>query len=154
MFSRSYLAAPFARAALLLLVGLLLGCGGDKVSHVSGKVTFDGSPVPAGKIYILPDGVKGNSGVSGFADIKDGAYDTKRPGGQAAAPGAVIFAIEGINPVPPPNAAPDVTTTVLFPRYEVSGDLPASASTKDFEVPLAAAKGPIQPGATPVGVQP
>lgn len=145
MFSRSNVVAsiPF-----LLLGGLLLGCGDAKLSHVSGKVTFDGRPVPAGKVYILPDATQGNTGGSGFADIKDGVFDTKLAGGQAAPPGRVIFAVEGIDPVPPPNAAPDVTATVLFPRYEVSGELPASASTKDIEVPAAAAHArAIQPGA-------
>lgn len=152
MFTRVHF-VPHLACGLLVLTGLLLsGCGNSKASHVSGKVTFDGKPVPAGKVYILPDGSKGNSGVSGFADIKDGKYDTKLPGGQAAAPGAVIFAVEGIDPVPPPNAAPDVTSTVLFPRYEVSGDLAAKASTKDIDVPLAA-KNPVQPTIRP-GVQP
>jgi hypothetical protein len=139
-------------SALVLLGVLTLGCGDAKLSHVSGKVNFNGKPVPAGKVYILPDSGKGNTGASGFADIKDGKYDTKLAGGQPAASGAVIFAIEGIDPVPPPNAGPDVTTTVLFPRYEERADLPASTSTKDIEVP-ASAVNPIQP-APRVGVQP
>jgi hypothetical protein len=137
MLHRSYLA--LTTAALLMSVALFTGCGDSKLSHVAGKVTFDGRPVPAGKVYILPDGSKGNSGATGFADIKDGTYDTKLAGGQAAAPGPVIFAVEGIDPVPPPNAAPDVTTTVLFPRFEQNGELPPAASTKDIEVPLSAA---------------
>jgi hypothetical protein len=136
-------------AALVLLGSLLLGCGNSKLSHVSGKVTFQGQPVPAGKVYILPDGAKGNTGAAGFADIKDGAYDTRLPGGQAAPPGAVIFAVEGINPVPPPNASPDVTTTVLFPRYEVPGELTPSANTKDIEVPATAAQVTQRPGPQP-----
>lgn len=136
---RSY-AAPFATAALVLLSGLVVGCGGDKLGHVSGKVTFGGKPVPAGSIQIQPDGSKGNVGPSGYAEIKDGKYDTQLSGGKAAKPGPVIFAVEGIDPVPPPGAAPDVTTTVLFPRYEVSGELPPATSIKDIEVPLTAAK--------------
>jgi hypothetical protein len=134
---RTYSSIPVA--CLTLLLGGLVGCNSDNLSHVSGKVTFNGKPVPAGKVYILPDGAKGNSGQSGFADIKDGQYDTKLPGGQAAPPGAVIFAVEGIDPVPPPNAAPDVTTTVLFPRYEVAGELTDATKTKGIEVPASAA---------------
>lgn len=137
-------AAPFV--GTLLLLGGLVGCSNDNLSHISGKVTFNGQPVPAGKVYILPDGAKGNSGPTGFADIKDGQYDTKLAGGQGAPPGAVIFAVEGIDPVPPPNAAPDVTTTVLFPRYEFSGDLSTSASNKDIEVPASAAQVAPPPG--------
>jgi hypothetical protein len=145
--------AKFTSAALLLLASFTLGCGNSKSSHVSGKVNFNGQPVPAGKVYILPDGAQGNTGASGFADIKDGKFDTKLPGGQAAAPGAVIFAVEGINPVPPPNAPPDVTTTVLFPRYEIKDNLQVGATTKDIEVPAEAAKGPAQP-AGQAAVQP
>lgn len=144
MLSRS----AFTTTTLVMFGVLSLGCGDAKLSHVSGQITFAGKPVPAGKIYILPDPTKGNTGGSGYADIKDGAFDTKLAGGQAATPGPVIFAIEGIDPVPPPNAAPDVIATVLFPRYEVSGELPPAASTKDIEVPLAAAQAPAaRPGA-------
>jgi len=131
---------PLLVSALALFGTLLLGCGNSDLTHVSGKVTFKGAPVPAGKVYILPDGSKGNTGPSGFADIKDGQYDTKLPGGKAAPKGAVIFAVEGIDPVPPPNAGPDVTTTVLFPRYEVSGEVTPSTNTKDIDVPATAAQ--------------
>jgi hypothetical protein len=140
MLNPSRVATPFACTALALLGSSLFGCGTDNLANVSGKVTFQGKPVPAGKVYILPDSAKGNTGPAGFADIKDGTYDTKLPGGQPAPPGPVIFAIEGIDPVPPLNAAPDVTSTVLFPHYECSGELADSANTKDLEVPASAAQ--------------
>jgi hypothetical protein len=139
----------FTCAALALLSSLLLGCSNSNQSHVSGKITFKGAPVPAGKVYILPDSAKGNTGPSGFADIKDGQYDTKLAGGQPASPGAVIIAVEGIDPVPPPNASPDVTTTILFPRYEVTGELTPKANTKDIEVPATAAQVTQRPGPGP-----
>src|SRR5262245_56252175 len=101
MSVRSSIVPTMACGLFVPTVMMLYESGNSKASHVSGNITFDGKPVPAGKVYILPDGSKGNSGVSGFADIKDGKYNTKLPGGQAAAPGAVIFAIEGIDPVPP-----------------------------------------------------
>ncbi|WP_254508693.1 hypothetical protein [Anatilimnocola floriformis] len=142
MSNRSLVATGFGCAAIL---ALLSGCG-DGAGHVSGKVTFGGKPIPAGKVLILPDGSKGNTGVSGFADIKDGVFDTKLAGGHAASPGAVTFAVEGIDLVPPPNAPPDVTTTVLFPRYEEKGELPAKTSTKDIDVPLTAAQRNLQTG--------
>jgi hypothetical protein len=140
----------FAPCCAVLLLGGLAGCNRDNLSHVSGKVTFNGRPVPAGTVYILPDASKGNSGPTGYADIKDGAYDTKLAGGQGAPSGPVIFAVEGIDPVPPPNAPPDVTTTVLFPRYEIAADLPASAATtKDIEVPASAAQTAQRPSRGP-----
>ena len=124
---------------------LLIGCGGDKGGRVSGRVTFKGQPVPAGKVYITPDSSKGNSGQPGFADIKDGNYDTAAAGSQSAPMGAVVFTVEGIDPNPPPGAEPDVNTTVLFSGYEQKVDLPASASVQDIDVPAEAADGPTQP---------
>jgi hypothetical protein len=132
--------------AALLLCG---GCGSEGY-RVSGKVTFKGAPVPAGKIYFMPDGTKGNNAGTGFADIKDGVYDTSKNNGRGAPAGPVIIAIEGLDPSkPPPKADSDVTATVLFPRYELAADMPSSSSTKDIEVPDSAAKGP--PPAKKVG---
>lgn len=142
--------ARFPIATSLLCSALVLsgiaGCSSDNLTQISGKVIFNGQPVPAGKVYILPDGAKGNSGPAGFADIKDGVYDTKLAGGQGAPPGPVIFAVEGIDPVPPPSAPPDITATVLFPRYEFPGELTSSTTTKDIEVPAAAAHVAQRPG--------
>jgi len=126
-----------------------VGCGNDGY-RVSGKINFKSAPVPAGKIYFMPDETKGNKGSTGFADIKNGVYDTGAPGGRGAPAGAVIVAIEGIDPSkPPPKADSEVTATVLFPRYEVAAELPSSSSTKDFDVPDSAAKGPTPTKGTP-----
>jgi hypothetical protein len=134
------------RSVWLVLFSVLsvycVGCGSDEGYRVSGKINFKGQPVPAGKIYFTPDGTKGNKGPTGFADIKDGLYDTGSTGRGAPA-GPVIIAIEGIDPSkPPPKADSDVTATVLFPRYEITAELPSSSSTKDIDVPESAAKGP------------
>ena len=63
---------------MLLISGslALVGCGGAVESgpprfRLSGKVTFDGKPVPAGTIYFEPA-----TGPAGSAQIKDGQYDT------------------------------------------------------------------------------
>ena len=131
----------------LVLCSLALGCGEDKGYRVSGKVSFMGKPVPAGKIYFMPDGSKANKGATGFADIKDGLYDTALAGGHGSPGGAVIIALEGNDPTATPdkNDSPDVTTKLLFARYEVSAELPKGVSTKDIDVPAEAAKGPKQP---------
>src|SRR5690348_2686083 len=81
-----------------LVCGLAAGCGGGKGHRVSGKVTFKGAPVPAGRIYFTPDSTKGNTGPTGYADIKDGAYDTAAAGGQGVTGGPVVVAIEGNDP--------------------------------------------------------
>ena len=128
-----------SRVALALLASLALGCGaGDEGHRVSGKVTFKGQPVPAGKVMISPDTSKGNKGPTGFADIQNGVYDTGAPGGKGAVAGAVIIAVDGIDPKPPPGASPDITTTVLFPPYELRVDLPAADSVQNVDVPAGA----------------
>jgi hypothetical protein len=117
---------------------------------VSGKVTFKGQPVPAGKIYLTPDSSKGNTGVAGYADIKDGAYDTSAAGGRGAPAGAVIISVDGFDPTPPPGADPEVTMTKLFTGYQKSVELPAGGSVQDIDVPVEAANGPKQPAAKPI----
>ena len=147
-----------ARLILLLPVVLCVlcaGCDGAKTYRVSGKVTFQGKPVPAGKIYFIPDGSKGNTGPTGWADIKNGEYDTSATGGSNASPGPVIIAIEGLDPSAPPDkkdkkdVSEDVTVKVLFPRYETPYEVPKEKSTKDIEVPGDAAKGPSGPPKKP-----
>lgn len=141
MFQRS-----FQFALPVLGCFLTLGCG-DGTYRVSGKVTFKGEPVPAGKIYFIPDGSKGNSGATGYADIKDGQYDTSSGNGRGCIGGPVIIAVEGIDPNAPPEkkkgeeASAEATAKTLFPRYEIAADLPKSSSTKDIEVPADAVKG-------------
>lgn len=56
---------PLALFGLLLGASLLAGCGGGATSTgptryaVSGKITLDGEPVPAGEIHFFPSGNNG-----------------------------------------------------------------------------------------------
>ncbi len=124
---------------------LTLGCGGSGVDlyDVSGNVTFAGKPIPIGKIYFTPDASKGNEGPVGWAEIKNGAYNTALEGGQGIAGGPTIIRIEGLDGTPldeeRPNGAP------LFPPYETTADLPKSNATQNFEVPPEAATMPQAP---------
>lgn len=124
--------------------GGLAGCSGDGTYQISGKVTFQNQPVPAGKIYFRPDSAKGNSGPTGYADIKNGQYNTAWSGGKGIVGGPTVVAIEGLDPARPAKSARGDTSgeqlvTLLFPQYEIQADLPKANSTKDFEVPAAAA---------------
>jgi hypothetical protein len=56
------------QAALFVVPLALAGCGGG-TGTVSGKVTLDGSPLPAGRIVFF-----GPKGKSATAEIKDGQY--------------------------------------------------------------------------------
>jgi len=108
-----------------LVCCLLLGCTSDpKVYRVSGKITFAGQPVPAGTIYFTPDNSKNNSGPAGYAQIKNGQYDTSAQGGQGAKAGPLIVKIEGSD-----------GANQLFRTQEVPFELPQKDTSKDFEVP-------------------
>jgi hypothetical protein len=138
-----------------LIAFFAAGCGGEKVHRVSGKITFNGNPVPSGMIYFMPDGSKGHTGPTGYANIKNGEYDTSSEGGRGVPSGPVIVAIEGFDPSSPPDkpktkmekelASAESTIKTLFPRWETNWDMPAATATKDFEVPAEASKGPIGP---------
>ena len=139
------LAAAARLLPALLACGAALGCGSEG-ARVSGKVTFKGQPVPAGKIYFTPDGSKGNTGATGYANIQGGSYDTSGAGGHGAPTGPVIVAIEGNDPSAEGkkekgDTSGEVTVKSLFPRYETTMEV-AGTMTKDFDVPAEAQKGP------------
>lgn len=130
-------AAAWRVLAVGVVCGLLAGCGSG--SRYSGKVTFAGKPVPTGKIYFTPDGSKGNKGQAGWADIKDGHYDTSVRGSQSPAGGAMTVRIEGQEGGKP-----------LFGDYELKEELPKGGGSKDFDVPAAqGAKAPKVVGPPP-----
>ena len=120
------------------LATLLAGCGekGPARQDVSGKVTFNGQPVPAGQIVFEPDSAAGNKGPAGFAEISDGQYDTARAG-QGTVGGPHVARITGLEGKPVGNA----TVNPLFNTYEARVDLGDGASTQDFDVPASAASG-------------
>ncbi len=139
----------------------LVGCGEaePETYQLSGTVTFDGKPIPAGQIYFMPDGSKNNSGPAGFAQIHDGKFDTKLEGGKGHASGPMIVKIEGFDPAGKSakdanDTSGEEVVTSLFPTYETTADLPKEDSTQDFPVPKEAAKKVIQTESsqTPGGV--
>lgn len=123
------------------------GCGKHKTYRVTGTVFFKGAPVPAGKIYFMPDTAKENKGPTGYADIIEGKFDTSARGGVDPVSGPMIVAIEGFDPkgTPDPSAASEDSpeagkVKILFQRYEVSEILPsASTDNKFYDVPQTAA---------------
>jgi hypothetical protein len=124
-------AAALGCAALLVTCALSAGCGdGSGRVELSGTVTFNGQPVPAGKIYFSPDPAKGNKGPQGYADIKDGKFDTARTG-KGGVTGPVIVHIEGLSAGDQPQP--------LFAAYEVPADLSGKSSGLTYDVPAAQA---------------
>ncbi|MEZ6143256.1 MAG: hypothetical protein R3B84_22040 [Zavarzinella sp.] len=137
--------------AVVLLLAATNGCNNNGTYRISGTVVFDGKPVPKGKIYFIPDSSKGNEGVTGYANIINGKFDTSSEGGAGFIGGPTIIAIEGFDPDAPPDApkpgeeSTEATIKVLFARYEIAEDLPKeSISDKKFDVPASASKGPTK----------
>ena len=150
-FSAARLRAGLAAA---LLAGGLLGCGSDAPDtyHLSGKVTFDGAPVPAGLIRFTPDSSKNNSGPAGYARIEDGRFDTSAAGGKGHVGGPMIVQIDGSSsqpgeaPTDESGIEPDIE--VLFSTWQATADLPKEDATQDFEVPAEAGNVTTEPETT------
>ncbi len=123
-------------AASVLVACFAAGCSGPAVQQLTGKVTFKNQPVPAGRVFFLPDPTKKNTGPGGFAEIKNGKYDTRAKGAGSPS-GALIVRIDGFdgqttseNPLGQP----------LFLTHEMLIDLAPGTATHDFDVPADAAK--------------
>lgn len=112
-------------AALIFLPGC--GDGGIERHDLYGTVTFNGQPVPAGRVSFRPDRSKGGTGPAGFGQIWDGEYSTGDTGkGPVAGPVEVI--IQGAVSKEPMSAA-------LFPVYRTTIDVNGEVSEFNFEVP-------------------
>lgn len=131
-----------ARCGLWLAIAAcgLAGCSettsGPDRFDVSGTVTYDGAPVPAGQIQFRPDSAKGHSGPAGFATITNGRYDTSRKGrGTVGGPHVVV--IVGFTGPPPTDVQSDedLADNSLFSEYQISADLPTETGQLDFDVP-------------------
>jgi len=132
----------YVKACLSALV-VLAGCGGRgdvPRFDLSGTVTYDGKPVPAGFIVFEPETAAGNSGPASQADIRDGKYRTLPGRGTIGGPHVVrIFGFDGqpyqidediqgqpmVNPMGKP----------LFETVTMKVDLPKETAVHDFVVP-------------------
>lgn len=113
----------------------LAGCGGGTSGptryHLSGMVTFDGKPVPAGTIYFEPA-----SGPAGSAQIKNGHYDTRSGTGVVSGQHRVL--IEGFDGNPSSGGG---YGKPIFRPFRTDENVPSSNGTKNFEVPKMLAEG-------------
>jgi hypothetical protein len=132
MYSKRCVLAIMAILPLPILVHTT-GCGesGPKVYHVSGSVSYEGQPVPAGTVLFQPDASQGCNGPAGLASIHGGEYDTAKEDGKGVVGGPHLIRIVGLDGKPAemaPEGAP------LFPDYTTTLDLPQEDSTHDFAV--------------------
>ena len=130
---------PSTCVALLASIAVLLaGCSsGDRTYDLSGSVTYQGKPVPAGQIVFEPQGDAGNNGGPGFAKIKDGHYDTRILEGRGTLGGPHSVTIHGLDGVVRGELLNGIP---LCPDYRTTADLPKKDAQQDFDVPASSAR--------------
>lgn len=126
----------------LILMGLLLsfegsGCGkgasdGPQRYQISGHVNFDGKPLPFGTITFEPDASKGNQGPQGFANIRDGIFDTSGEDGKGGTSGEMIISIIGTTHETVTEGSPG---RFLFQEYRIEKTFPKDSYTFDVDIP-------------------
>lgn len=122
----------------ILVSVMTLGCGGGESGparfSVSGKVTYQGQPIPNGFIMFTPDPGKGNSGPATGAPIVNGAYATEAGKGTIGGPHRVE--ITGFDGIPFTEEGEELKDgKPLFPPYQTSADLPKQKTEMNFDVP-------------------
>lgn len=134
----AFLSGRIVRVFLALAaLSLLGGCGkqGPGRYELSGKVTFQGQPVPKGYMLFAPDHDKGNNGPGAKAGIMNGSYSMMP--GQGMVGGPHIVTIVGTDGVPFDQGGGIMNPMgkPLFPEFKASFDLPKESGTFDFNVP-------------------
>lgn len=117
----------FFAAALLCLAG----CADDRLQEVSGTITHDGAPLPAGVIWFDPDPNHPAKPPQGFAYIKDGKFDTLNKG-RGVRPGAYLVRVEGFDGKPG-NELP--LGKPLFTDFQEKRDF-AAGGTIELEIAI------------------
>ncbi|WP_166831444.1 hypothetical protein [Thalassoroseus pseudoceratinae] len=132
---------------LALVSCLLTGCGGGSDAPdrytLEGSIVFDGQPIPAGTITLIPDSGKGNSGPAGSARIKDGKFTTAEAG-TGVVGGSHIIRVKAFDGNPKPDEELPLGSP-LFPEYEFQYDLPEYDGTSPVSVDLKVPKSAKNP---------
>jgi hypothetical protein len=126
----------------LLSLVALAGCGdsGPARFELSGTVTYDGKPVPAGFIVFIPDDATGNSGPGTTAGIQDGQYRTLPDKGTIGGPHvATVYGFEGKHhEAAKGSGGPTIIDPMghpLFKTATIKLDLPKEKTAQDIAVP-------------------
>jgi hypothetical protein len=123
--------------AAAVSVPFALGCSKQKgPSHydLSGSITFNGRPLPAGVIIFSPDGSRGNKGPGATAEIKDGVYHTAA--GQGTIGGPHVAAISGYDGKGYQKGKEEFPLgKPVFSEVRIQVDLPKEAAKHDFILP-------------------
>jgi len=130
------------RQDFAIIIGLVLclqfveGCDSrERRYRLSGTVTYNNAPVPAGYIVLEPEVAKGNSGGPGRARINDGKYDTRVYDSVGTIGGPHVVHIVGFDKKVTGSGVSEVALPKsLFHDFTVSEDLPKRDSRMDFHI--------------------
>lgn len=108
-------------------VVVLTGCGPTYPTGtpLKGTLTYEGKPVAYGLINIAPDTVRGNKGVFGVAEVRDGEYQTSPD--YAPTLGPVIVSVQVFDGPPPNNKM--IANIMEFPV-----EIPPGSTSWDFKM--------------------
>ena len=128
---------------------LLSGCGGGDDAperyNITGTVVFNGEPLPAGEIQLIPNSAQGVEGPAGNAVIVDGKFNTAERG-TGIVGGAHYVVINGFDGQGDPGGLMPMGKP-LFAGYRFEHEFPPVSEAPEegplkveFEVPASAAK--------------
>lgn len=123
-----------ASAALAIAIAVVAGCGpqGPARHRVRGSVSYEGRPVPLGRIVFEPDVLEGNRGPQGFAVIENGFFDTAVKQGRGTSGGPMVVTIDAFEP-----GAPGQPARPLLTNHQERRDLPKDDTKLTFDVKAA-----------------
>ncbi len=87
---------------------------GPRQFHIYGDVTYDGKPIPVGRISFVPKEGE-NSGPPGYAIIQKGKFDTRDKGGKPSISGPIEVLVTHYGE---PNAEGALPEVPLFDDYK------------------------------------
>jgi hypothetical protein len=120
---------------LMVLTALMsLSCsqsGTVERQHISGKVSFKGTPLTLGRIDLIADVSQGNQGPTGFAIINNGQYDTRE--GKGPVPGSLIVQISWLDA--PEGHDPEMgVDPAMIKKYSTTIEVSAEHDEHDFDI--------------------
>lgn len=101
--------------------------------EVTGRITYEGKEVPAGRIVFTPDHTKGNSGAQGVARVNAGELKTEPERQVVGGPHWIqLLAYDGVAYEDREGVMPQ--GRALFPLTQVAVDLPLADAKLDIRV--------------------
>jgi hypothetical protein len=116
------------RSLVLVFVLFVTSCGsGNGRQTFEGEVKYKGEPLPFGTVIFEPDESKGNAGMQGVGEIRNGRYKTTPDFGPQAGP--YVARITGY------ARPPSIDEQALFIDYRIPVVIGSDTRTLDLDVP-------------------